>query len=131
MHDTTLPEKGAEKKRWAISMRSGASGMLLAAWGMEGGDDLLTSALRTRPRLRPEPDRDQFFAIITQEEGKGFGARNRSVVLINDRLRTEPRRGNVPTQRGLWRETRVVAQKGEEEEKRVARRPSPAEQLVN
>lgn len=99
MHDTTLPEKGAEKKRWAISMRSGASGMLLAAWRMEGGDDLLTSALRTRPRLRPEPDRDQFFAIITQEEGKGFGARNRSVVLINDRLRTEPRRGNVPTQR--------------------------------
>ena len=57
--------------------------------------DLLTSARRPRPRFGPRGST----SFCDNHSGGAFGARNRSVVLINDRLRTN--RANVNAR--AWR----------------------------
>lgn len=96
-------------------MRSGASGMLLAALenGRRGGD-LLTSASRTRPRLHPELDRDQFFAIITQKGGRRASGQETdpSCSSTTDYVR----RGATYLRGGIFRGKLVCWRKKEEEE---------------
>lgn len=72
----TVP--GGRKETGTISMR----GML--AWAKVERGDLLTSAQRPRPRLGPRGST----SFCDNHSGGASEARNRSVVLINDRLRT-------------------------------------------
>lgn len=109
-------------------MRSGASGMLLAALenGRRGGD-LLTSASRTRPRLHPELDRDQFFAIITQKGGRRASGQETdpSCSSTTDYVRTEGQRTYAE---GSFEGSSCAGErkkKKRRKKERVARRPSP------
>ena len=68
-------------------MRSGASGMLLAT--LEGGGRSLNKRVEDASSAPSRAGSGPVFCD-NHSEGReeGFGARNRSVVLINDRLRT-------------------------------------------